>query len=519
MKGQMIKSIKSKSKNILIVTSLILICFNTGLTNSQIAENSSINFNGDVKFIEFNCSNAGATIKPFSEINCGPINLVEGGADLTIQYREIGINFIRTHDFSGPTDVSTIFPNWSKSAYEENSYNFTSTDEVISSIIGSGAKVFYRLGESASTNKSLRNVPPDFFKWAEICKHIVIHYNNGWDNGFYYNITHWEIWNEPDLQGFWNGSYQDYYLIYNITSNKLKKYNQSLKIGGPCTSSIENINFTTGFLDYIVNENLTLDFYSWHRYTNSPYELYWGSLFIRNLLDTYGFISCENINTEWNYDILSPQRDKDNAKNAAFTASSLILLQDSGLNYAFRYRGTQDNSWLGRLLGFDLSLFSFDGLYKTPVLVYRALNYLIKDTPIRITTSSEEIEDGISYLAGISDDDKSISILISNFDNPDTSIQLKISNLPLEKSFRVVDYLIDDISHFEITSEDSYCQNEFNYTFLLESNTVHFLRLTNSTSIPDEGPSVAPIPMILQLRILDPLIRIMAIFIFLTLFG
>jgi hypothetical protein len=513
------KSIVLKYKYLLIVTSIIIIYFNSSIANSIISENSSIIFNEEIKSIEFNCKNTSNIIKPFSEINCGPINLVEGGTDLTEQYRQIGIRFIRTHDFSGPTDISTIFPNWNKSAYDEDSYNFTSSDEVISTIVNCGAKVFYRLGESASTNKSLRNIPPDFFKWAEICKHIVMHYNDGWNNGFYYNITHWEIWNEPDLQGFWNGSPQEYYQLYNITSNKLKKYNQSLKIGGPCTSSIDNLNFTSCFLDYMVNENLSLDFYSWHRYTNSPYELYKGSIFIRNLLDSYGFTSCENINTEWNYDILSPQRDKDNAKNAAFTASSLILLQDSGLDYAFRYRGTQDNSWFGRLLGFDLSLFSFNGLYKTPALVYRAFNYLINDSQVRILPSLQEVNDGIQYIAGISDDGKNITIFLSNFENSDTTIQMSIYNLPWHKSFRVVDYLINDISHLDIISDETYDQNLLNYTLSLDSNTVHFIRLTNSSIIPDEVASVATIPIILQLKILDPFIRIIAILMFLTLFG
>ena len=35
-------------------------------------------------------------------------------------------------------------------------------------------------------------------KWANVCKHIVMHYNAGWANGFYYNIKNWEVWNEPE---------------------------------------------------------------------------------------------------------------------------------------------------------------------------------------------------------------------------------------------------------------------------------------------------------------------------------
>lgn len=75
-------------------------------------------------------------------------------------------------------------------------------------------------------------------------------------------------------------------------------------------------------------------------YTDNPYELYKASVYVRRMLDEYGFNQCENINTEWNIDILSPQRDKDNEKNSAFTACCLTIFQDACIDYAFRYRGT-----------------------------------------------------------------------------------------------------------------------------------------------------------------------------------
>ena len=479
---------------------------------------AALTFPGNTLNISIDCDDTDGNIEPFSEINSGPLPIYYvNGADITPSYRSVGINFVRTHDFSGPTDISTIFPDWNADPSKEESYNFSSSDYYINGIVDAGCQVFYRLGESASDNNSLRQPPENFSKWAEICKHVVMHYNDGWDNGYHYNITYWEIWNEPDLGGFWNGTAEQYYEMYEKTSRTLKEYNSSLKIGGPCTSSIGNANYTTGFLDYVAEHGLPLDFFSWHMYADSPNELYGASRAVRKMLDDHGFTECENINTEWNINILSPQRDKDNAKNAAFTASSLILFQDTGIDHAFRYRGTQDNNWLMRLLGFDLSLFAADGTFKRPALSYLAMHYLARDTPIRLSTPTN-VSAGITCLAGISGDKTNISILISNYDGPDTECDIAVDNLPWH-SYRAVHYLIDEKHHLEVVEDNEMDSSAYNTTELIGKNSVHFIRLTNSTSIPDEGPEVASIPLLLRLPFLDPIFRIMGVILLSMIFG
>jgi len=220
------------------------------------------------------CLNTYGLIKSYCEINCGPSPVYHGeGIELTEQYRDIGVDMVRIHDFFGPTDIHSIFPNWSADPFDENSYDFSESDEVIKSIIDAGCKIFYRLGESASDNEILRQPPENYSKWAEVCKHIVMHYNDGWGNGYHYNITYWEIWNEPDLKGFWNGTSEEYYQLYSITAQTLKNYNNSLKIGGPSISSIDNLNYTRLFLEHLVENNVPIDFFSWHCYAATPEEL------------------------------------------------------------------------------------------------------------------------------------------------------------------------------------------------------------------------------------------------------
>jgi xylan 1,4-beta-xylosidase len=469
----------------------------------------------DTMIIRLDCSNISGSIHPFGDINDGPTPIKNEPryVDLTEHYRDIGITSIRTHDLFGPTDMTTIFPDWNADPTNESSYHFETSDPLITSMIHAGCQVFYRLGESAGDNQTLRNPPANFTKWAEVCKHISMHYNEGWKQGFSYNIVYWEIWNEPDLTGFWNGTAGQYYELYHITADTMKAWNSSLKIGGPCTSSVTNANYTQGFLQYVKDHDVPLDFFSWHRYASTPFEMYNASRYIRLLLDSYGYFDAENINTEWNLDILTPQRDKDNARNAAFTACSLTAFQDAQLDHAYRYRGNQDNNWLMRFLGLDLSLFTYDGVYKRPALTYKVMKEIAQDTPLRLSTPIMDASTGITYLAGISEDRTNISILISNFDAADTEYALELSNLPWNTTYSAVQYLIDETHHLEITNKTTQDTSFYTLTQTLKTNSVHFYRLTNSSLIPLEGPPVAKIPFLLRLHFIDPLTRILAILI------
>jgi len=468
----------------------------------------------------FDCSQTDGTLRQFGEINVGPLPVYgKEGVDISSQYNEIGISFVRTHDFFGPTDVSFIFPNWSADPLLESSYDFSLSDEYVSAIVDAGCEVFYRLGESASDNESLRMVPSDFEKYAEVCKHIMMHYNEGWADGFRFDIKYWEIWNEPDLSGFWNGSAQQYYEFYEKVSTVLKDHNDSLLIGGPCTSSIDDERFTTDFLEFVASNDLPLDFYSWHRYAKSPFHLYEGSVFVREMLDSFGLTSVENINTEWNIDILTPQREKDNEKNAAFTAACLSALQDSGLDYGFRYRGPQDDSWLLRVIGFDLSLFSADGFYKSPALSYLAMNNMVSGTPLRLSSDVIDAEDGFTALGSRDQAGTNITILLSNFESGNVECNLNLSNLPFDDEYSVGLFRIDEEHHFELVSAQNFSSDFFEYNIDVQQNSVVFVRLTNSSVFPSNGPEVMSLPWWSNVRIFDFFFKVLGIILMMIAFG
>ena len=53
---------------------------------------------------------------PLNGVNDGPGHVRGAISDVSDQYREMGITMVRTHDYYGPCDYSTIFP----SSYEPN---------------------------------------------------------------------------------------------------------------------------------------------------------------------------------------------------------------------------------------------------------------------------------------------------------------------------------------------------------------------------------------------------------------
>ena len=257
-------------------------------------------------------SRATGTIHSVLGVNRGPLAYArrpgESTVDLVDSYHRLGIDFIRTHDFYGPTDWPVMFPRWTADPGAAASYDFAASDERIQNIVGRGFGCFFRLGTSwKGNNPQPINDPPgtlrdahgrvthvatreDFRRWARICVQVVRHYTEGWNEGFHHPIDYWEIWNEPDLAAqFWTGTPQQYYQLYEEAAKALKQHNPKLKVGGPaCTGALREV-YVEGFLRYCREHQVPLDFFSWHSYGErdefNPRQFYRDAQRIRGALD------------------------------------------------------------------------------------------------------------------------------------------------------------------------------------------------------------------------------------------
>ena len=191
-------------------------------------------------------------------------------------------------------NVLNIFPDMNADANDPKSYNFGPTDRLIDSIKGVGAETIFRIGRSIGADPT---PPADMDKYAQIARHIVLHYNQGWDHGFDYGLRYWEVWNEPDFRVFWTGTPQQYYELYEKVAHAIKEADPKALIGGPTISKpLDATPYREGFLEFVSAKKLPLDFFAWHCHTmdsNDPQTLVDIGNEICSLLDAHGFNSTK----------------------------------------------------------------------------------------------------------------------------------------------------------------------------------------------------------------------------------
>lgn len=126
--------------------------------------------------------------------------------EIVSDFLKLSPPFVRLHDTGGTyggshyVDIPNIFPDFTADADDPANYDFTLTDCYIRPLVEVGVSIMYRLGVTIEHEPKKYNIfaPSDPYKWANICEHIVRHYNDGWAEGHHWNIEYWEIWNEPD---------------------------------------------------------------------------------------------------------------------------------------------------------------------------------------------------------------------------------------------------------------------------------------------------------------------------------
>ncbi len=303
--------------------------------------------------------------------NVGRMPEYEADSEVNRCFTEANMTSCRTHDIHA-TDIHNIFPDFTRDANDESAYNFADCDKVIASVVDTGMEPFFRLGISWSDpvrDREFLLPPADYEKWAAVCEHIILHYNEGWANGFRYGITYWEIWNEPENSDdiadnhFWVGTDEEFFRLYDAAAKYLKAKFPDLKIGGygSCgfyaltkTNAINTgatprnqyfITYYQNFLRYIQAHGSPMDFFSWHSYTttekNAAYIRY-----VKDTLSKAGYGDAEIICDEWNYNPM--ENEKIDRRYGANQTSMLLMFQNEGLDMAHYYDGDDDGlMWAG----------------------------------------------------------------------------------------------------------------------------------------------------------------------------
>ena len=115
--------------------------------------------------------------------------------------------------------------------------------------------------------------PKDYDKWSELVYEFVRHLRNRYGDAETKSWL-WEVWNEPDI-GYWQGSREEYFKLYDLTVDSVLRALPEAKIGGPDTTGPGNsksAEFLRAFLEHCAHgknyangrTGSRLDFISFH---------------------------------------------------------------------------------------------------------------------------------------------------------------------------------------------------------------------------------------------------------------
>lgn len=151
-------------------------------------------------------------------------------------------------------------------------YNYQYIDVLYDFLLSIGIKPFVELGFMpsylASGNKTIfwwrGNITPprDYIKWENLIRDLTRHFTERYGVE---EVKTWyfEVWNEPNLSGFWSGTQEEYFKLYKHSVIAIKSVNKDYKVGGPATAGAA---WEPEMIEFCNKNSLPLDFISTHSY-------------------------------------------------------------------------------------------------------------------------------------------------------------------------------------------------------------------------------------------------------------
>ncbi len=186
---------------------------------------------------------------------------------LALVRKECGFKYIRMHGLL--TDDMGVYKEDKKGNPE---YNYQYIDVLYDYILSIGMKPFVELSfmpeALASGTQTIfwwkGNVTPpkSYEKWADLIRNLVLHFTERYGAD---EVKTWyfEVWNEPNLHGFWSGTQEEYFKLYKYTAEAIKSVNKDYRVGGPATAGAA---WVPEMIKFCSENHVPIDFISTHSY-------------------------------------------------------------------------------------------------------------------------------------------------------------------------------------------------------------------------------------------------------------
>lgn len=225
----------------------------------------------DPRRISVDLDGASAPRDRFADLSIGsdyPGTLIRDDslAQLKTAKDELGFRYIRFHAIFH--DVLGTY----KEVDGKPVYDWTKLDYLYDQLLKIGVKPFVELGFTPLAMRSSdlsifywkgNTSHPDPKKWAGLVDAFVRHVRQRYGEE---EVRSWffEVWNEPNLDGFWEKADQKvYFELFDITSRTIKNIDPALRVGGPSTAGAA---WVPEFLAHTKASGSAVDFVTTHTY-------------------------------------------------------------------------------------------------------------------------------------------------------------------------------------------------------------------------------------------------------------
>ncbi len=240
-------------------------------------------------------------------------------------------------------------------------YNFTYVDRVMDSYRELGLKPFLELGfmpeKMASGTQTVfywkgNTTPPaDYDNWNRMVQALLRHFIERYGEA---EVLTWpiEVWNEPNLPGFWeHADMQEYFKLFRNTFYAIKEVNPAFRVGGPAVCGGSDEIWIKGFMTFCHENKIPVDFVTRHHYTSElPDDIgHYGYIELmqaeegfanlhttRDIIDSFEEYKGLEIHiTEYNTSYIPNAPIHDTNQNAAFLAQQLSRLGEDNESYSY----------------------------------------------------------------------------------------------------------------------------------------------------------------------------------------
>lgn len=278
--------------------------------------------------------------------------------ELELCQREIGFSYIRGHGLF--CDDVAIYHEYEEDGETKVEYNYTYIDRIFDKYLELNIRPYLELGfmpeKMASGTQTIfywkgNTTPPrDYKLWTDmvvaLLKHLRARYGE--------EVLTWpiEVWNEPNLPGFWeHADMQEYFKLFKETFLAIKAYEPAFKVGGPAICGVREVEWMREFLKFCRANDLKVDTITRHHYTiefpdnvghydysklmddEAGFENLKGTREIVNEFEEYRH--CPVHITEFNTSYTPKGVIHDTNLNAAFLARQLSRLGDDNELYSY----------------------------------------------------------------------------------------------------------------------------------------------------------------------------------------